>query len=41
MYKDHVSIEATTSFDDSGILSDIKKKFGGSIKIRSNAQALR
>lgn len=41
VYKDHVSIEATTSFDDSGILSDIKKKFGGSIKIRSNAQALR
>lgn len=41
VYKDHVSIEATTSFDDNGILSDIKKIFGGSLKPRSNAQALR
>lgn len=41
VYKDHVSIEATTSMDDNGILSDIKKKFGGSLKPRSNAQALR
>ena len=41
VYQDHVSIEATTSFDDDGILSDIKKVFGGSIKARSNANALR
>lgn len=41
VYKDHVSIEATTSFDDTGILSTIKDTFGGSIKVRSNAQALR
>ncbi len=41
VYKDYVSIEATTSIDDNGILSEIKNKFGGSIKIRSNANALR
>jgi hypothetical protein len=41
VYKDHVSIEATTSFDEQGILSSIKTKFGGSIKTRSNANALR
>jgi hypothetical protein len=41
VYKDHVSIEATTHLDDEGILIEIKKKFGGSIKPRSNARALR
>jgi len=41
VYKDHVSIEATTSIEDSGVLSDIKTKFGGSIKLRSNANAFR
>lgn len=41
VYKDHVSIEATTSIEDEGILTEIKKKFGGSIKPRSNARALR
>lgn len=41
VYKDHVSIEATTSLEDEGILSEIKKIFGGSIKTRSNARALR
>lgn len=41
VYKDHVSIEATTSIEDEGILTEIKKKFGGSIKPRSNAKALR
>jgi hypothetical protein len=41
VYKNHVSIEATTGIEDEGILIEIKKKFGGSIKPRSNARALR
>ena len=41
VYKDHVSIEATTGLEDEGVLTEIKKAFGGSIKPRSNAKALR
>lgn len=41
VYKDHVSIEATTSLEDEGILCEIKKHFGGSVKSRANARALR
>lgn len=41
VYKDHVSIEATTNIEDEGVLIEIKKEFGGSIKPRSGAKALR
>lgn len=40
-YKEYVSIEATTGLEDEGILCEIKKMFGGTIKSRSNAKALR
>lgn len=41
VYIDHVSIEITTSMDDEGTLFWIKKKFGGSINLRSGAKAHR
>ena len=41
VYKDHISLEATTGMDDEGILTWIKKNFGGSITSRSGAKALR
>jgi hypothetical protein len=40
-YNNKISIEATTSIEDEGILIRIKKQFGGSIRPRSNARALR
>lgn len=36
-----ISIEATTSLEDEGILSDIKKRFGGSLKIVAGKKCIR
>nr|BBH42913.1 LAGLIDADG homing endonuclease [Marophrys sp. SRT127] len=41
VYKDHVSMEITTALEDESVLYEIKKYYGGSVRARSNAKAVR